>query len=823
MRKMTHTRHTIIRLLSVLLTATASIHATDTPADAPTDTPQDTSSYISAIENAPMHPAPLDNGQTILINFNNVNIIEYIRFVSRLSNRNFIFDDNDLNFNVTIVSEEPATIDDIMSALLQELRIHGLTMFEEGNNLIIHRNPKVNTISTFLGDEVQDYKDIKAEIVTQVFHLNTLDPEKTAEIIRPLVSEHSLIEILKESNSIILTDLTANVAKIAEMLKSIDAPNNGLVIGQYVSRLTDIDVLIPLAARIMLPISQTQPLTFVPQPNTNSIFIVSSPFLVERTISILQYLDQDQGATRILNLKDLKMGNVKINPRTGKEGQWLQEQGKWLYQPPLSAEQQGRASTPPTGTWTRDYNNNWHFTPGPNNGGLVPKGHWRQDKDGNWVYEFDQGENLGAEAGLTRGFQGLPTLPGGAEKKAQFFIYKLKYRKGISIAPIISQIADTLQQNEKGNEDLIAALRSVQWLEGANSLVFSGTPDSLTKVAELVKELDRPMRQVFIEMLILETTLADSLEYGVSWATRFGGGNTAGLQAFTSGNSTLIPALSTGGVSNLGQAIGNQQVLVPNPAGLAPDTGFDLGVIGQKITHCGQEFGSIGALIHALHDRQNTKVVSNPKILVEDNTPAEIFVGLNTPYRTQSLSNGIGNVITSNYEYRDVGTRLRVTPYIGNGDIISLEIQEEVSDLLQAPATTLGQADTSPGPTTSLNRTTTRVHIPDRFFLITSGFLQHKEYRERNQLPCLGGVPILGAAFSHKINADNKRNLMIFIRPIIIDNEEEVQEITRREQDIYDYKYCLKNYNEYEVSEAMDQFNIRKTLHPEDTYPCECE
>src|ERR1700733_3138114 len=69
--------------------------------------------------------------KTVLINFNNVSMIEYIRFISRITNRNFIFDESDLQFNVTIVSEEPATIDNIMTALLQELRIRDLSLIEE--------------------------------------------------------------------------------------------------------------------------------------------------------------------------------------------------------------------------------------------------------------------------------------------------------------------------------------------------------------------------------------------------------------------------------------------------------------------------------------------------------------------------------------------------------------------------------------------------------------------------------------------------------------------------------------------------------------------
>lgn len=760
-----------------------------------------------------------DDQKTVLINFNNVSMVEYIRFVSRISNRNFVFDENDLQFNVTIISEEPATIENIMTALLQELRIHDLQLIEDNNNLIIHRNPKVVGISQVVSEGLENTIPQDSDIVTQVFRLNTLDTERAVAVLRPLMSESAQIEPLKDTNQLIVTDLTANIAKVSQLLKSLDAPNSSLVIGQYVSRLTPIDTLIPLVQQIMLPISLDQTLTFVPQASTNSVFVVASPFLVERTISILEYLDQDQGATRIFNLKDLKFSGAARTPLRTLSGQWITNaQGDWMFRPEGAGGDQ-----PPTGSWSRDADGNWIFHRGEAGApGTGPRGRWVKDKDGNWVFQLDSQETYNPAA-LHREFQGRAQLPGGIQKPTQFFIYKLQYRKGDSVEPALRQVADTIQQNERGSEDLINTLRSVQWLATPNSLVFSGTPESLARAHLLVQDIDTPMRQVLIEMLILETTLEDSLNFGVSYATRFGGGNLSGSQSFFSGSSPLVAAIANTGLTGLGSVVGNQQVIVPNGTNLAQTSGFNIGVIGQKITHCGKEFGSLGALVRALHDRSRDKVVSNPKLLVEDNAPAELFVGINTPYRTQSISNDFGSVITSNFEYRDIGTRLKVTPYLGNSDIIALDIEEEVSTIIAGLITNADTASTSPGPTTRLNRTTTRVHIPDGYFLIISGMMQNEESRERNQIPCLGGVPLVGAAFSDKRNHDLRRNLMIFIRPKIIDTEEEIQTITKHQQDIYDYKNCLKNSDEYETSEALDLFNIRRTFHPEDVYECECD
>jgi type III secretion protein C len=777
--------------------------------------------------------APGDSERAVLINFNNVNIVEYIRFISRITNRNFVFDETDLQFNVTIISEEPTSIENVMAALLQELRIHDLNMFEEGNNLVIHKSPKVNAISKVIGSDLQSSTPKDTDIVTQVFSLNILDADKASLILRPLTSDTALIEVLKDTNSLIITDLKANLDKIQFLLKSIDAPNSGLVIGQYVSKLTPLDTLITLAQQIMQPISLDQPLTFVSHTATNSIFVISTSFLVERTVAILQYLDEDQGATRILNLKDLRLGAVPITPRAGLPpgtvpgaegmlrtpgGHWEQDaNGNWHFVPDVS----NQGNTPPTGHWVKDANGNWNFEPGANEPG-GPLGRWVKDQNGNWVYELS-GEEPFNPGELVRQAQGAARLPGGLEKKAKFSVFKLRYRKGDTIEKAIRQIADTIQQNERGNEDLVSTLRSVQWLETPNSLVFSGIEDSLDKAYYFVKELDTPMRQVFVEMLLLDTSINDSLTYGVTAITRFGGGNLAGGQSFYNGSSPLLGAFDTIGLNNLGGTLGTQVPLVPDPTNLFTQPGYTLGVIGQKITHCGTEFGSLGALISALHDRTKDKVIMNPKILIENNTPAEIFVGINTPYRTQSISNDRGSVLTSNFEYRDVGTTLKITPYLGHSDIITMDFEEEDSTIVSGLITNADTANTSPGPTTRINRTRTRFNIPNKYFLVISGMLQHEESRERSQIPCLGGIPLLGGAFSDKINTDTKRNLMIFIRPIIIDSEKEIQHITKHQQDVYEYKNCLEEYNLYEVDQALDFFNINKTLHPEDELECDCQ
>lgn len=765
--------------------------------------------------------------KTILINFNNVGVIEFIRFLSKISNKNFVFDEADLPFNVTIVSEEPTTIDNIMSALLQELRIHGLTFLEQGNNIVIHKNAGVNSITRVVADNITPAEGERpTEIVTQLFRLNTADPEKVAVILRPLLSERSLIEVFKDTNHIIITDIIANVHQAAQLIKSLDAPNNGLVIGQYVVRSGFIDSLIQLAQKIMQPISPDQTLIFVPHRAVNSIFIVSTPFLLDRTMGILQYLDQNQGITRVFDLKDLKFsgelgaaaaaaaaaaagkegalpgeaGGAPIPPPSElRQGKWeVDNRGHWVFRP-LQQPGVPISDQPPQGYWSVDDQGNWRFqsgSPPPSptgTTGLVgPEGNWVLDSQGIWVFQLAPGKSISPER-LVRPQFNTSDLPVGHIERTQFFIYKLRYRKGEQVQYALSRIATSLMQSGSNNVDLVAAIESVQWIEASNSLIFTGVGEALGKVQELILEIDIPLRQVFIEMLILQTTLDDSLNYGVNWGTRFGGGNTSGSQAFLSAGSVLPNALDTAEIGS-----------TPDASSLARTVGFSQGIIGQHLTHGGLHFNSIGALIKAIHDKTKTNIILNPKLLMEDNVPAEVFVGLNTAFPTQAIVNNNGNIVTQNFDFRDVGISVKITPLISDDGMVTLTILESVSSLAPSNPNT----GTVGGPTTNINRTSTKVHLPDGYFLIISGMMQDQNTLHRLQIPCLGGIPFIGAAFSDRAHTDTRNNLMIFLRPKIIDTEEDIDCITKREQDIFKYKNRTRSSWRYETYEALDYLNL---------------
>ena len=719
-------------------------------------------------------PTPFAKPKEISVNFNNVSMIEYLRFMSRISNKNFIFDDEDIQFNVTIISEEPTTIENLMSALLQELQIRDLSLIEQGNNIIIHKNARVRSPArVVVGGPEMDSSHL-SEMVTRVFRLNTLDPIKASEIIRPLLSDSALIEVLKDTNNLIITDLVANVNKISQLIQSLDAPNSGVNIGQYVVRNAFVTSLVELAGQILQPIAQGNPFTLVPHSASNSIFIVSNPFIVEKALAILQNLDMNEGRTKILSLESLR---------------------------PNPAEDEGdrRGSSP-------------SFRNGP--GAIDENGFPLRDQDAGGfepgiVEEhpfFDESRDFlpGSVGAPSRWAQEIPM---GHIERTLFFIYKLRYRKGDQIEVALRKIAMSLQMTGTTNADLITAINSAQWIESSNALIFTGAVHALDKIKELMLEVDVPMRQVFIEMLILDTSVTDSLAYSVDWISRFGGGNVTGEEGFRAPGGTNL----LGNITETLSLAANP--LYPVATGILSLGGFDAGVIGTHLTHNGTRFNSIGALVRAIHSDRKANILLNPKIITEDNNPAEIFVGGTDRYKTQSITNDLGVLVTNNFQFIDVGTTLRVTPLIGNNGIITLEIiQETTNPSPEANATPNQQnVDVNLVEVLTKTRTVTKIHVPNGFFVILSGMIHDNEIREYDRIPCLGGVPILGAFGKNQRTADIKRNLMLFIRPLILDTDEDMEDITKRQQDVYREKSKFRRSWNYEVDEGLNYLNIKPT------------
>lgn len=718
-----------------------------------------------------------------IINFSNVSITEILKYISRLTGKNFIYDPNELQFNITMISETPTNMEDLMAMVLQSLQIHGYLINEEENGFIIHANPAVKTIPELQPDK----RSIDGpQITTQVFALQNTSADKCAAIVQAMASDSALVATVSDSK-LIVTDISENIYRIEELIHKLDLGTNDVIIGQYVVVNSSPYALSTLIERIVTPLAANKTFVLVPHSGSNSIYIISSPYLVEKTLGIAQMVDLSRQKSGVLS-SEYKF-NPDLQEAALKRAFQEQEKGGLSKLDQLTREDIDRMSLE------------------EEQAELMKRGYTLEevlalppDITRTLLWQLIVTERDAKQKALSQKLElGEDTLPFGRTESTHFYIHKLQYRKSTDVATALRAIASsmlsvnatsdttssktTTPSPDLSQSDLVITLNSLQPLDDNNTIVFTGTRASISKVKELIAQIDLPVRQVFIEALVLDTTLTDSLNFGVEWGFKVIAKNFGAQMGFINpsppGSNFDTPFKSL--TINDMNVVSPVHITPPNTAGLSGSS------IGRKIKFHGKGFRSTGALINALQANDEVHIILNPKIVTEHNVPAEIFVGQQVPIKGQSIANATtgstSSIVATNYETKNVGISLKVTPLISSKETVTLIVEQKISTASAAQVAAQG-GTSAPPATINETRATTRVHLPSDHFLVLSGMIQESLETNKNQTPCLGGLPLIGSLFGNKLDSTNNRNIMIFIRPIIIDNETDIDEITKRQDQV---------------------------------------
>ena len=404
-----------------------------------------------------------------------------------------------------------------------------------------------------------------------------------------------------------------------------------------------------------------------------------------------------------------------------------------------------------------------------------------EQKDGDHKVSFNT-SNLTA-------FNSIPQLPG-LKEEYDFFVYKVQYHSGMELEQSLKKIAIDMRNQSNAPLKLVNAIQSLQWVKATNSLLCSGDPETLYSLRKLIDSLDTPLRQVFIEVLVIETDTKKGMDFGLQWSTGAQYQNRLGV-----GVGNFSPVHSTAG--SFASTVQSISPINP-PSGLAQlplNPGFNLGVIGDIIMHKGKSFLSLGTLVSALQTDGNSTIVLNQKIITQDNKNSTIFVGDNIPF-TGSVVQTVGQSqqLTANVEYRDIGVSLSITPRLGEDEIISLEIHQEITESLDQNV--MHMQNTANGIRTTKTNMSTHAHVPDQHFLIVSGMIRNAKSQHKTGVPCLGGLPVVGAMFSRTLKSDEKRNIVIFVRPYIIRSFEEYRKLTEKQEKIFESQITSQDFIE---------------------------
>ena len=289
---------------------------------------------------------------------------------------------------------------------------------------------------------------------------------------------------------------------------------------------------------------------------------------------------------------------------------------------------------------------------------------------------------------------------------------------------------------------------------GTNALVINAPERVRQDMLSVINQIDIPRLQVAVDAIIVELTQQKSAELGVTWAIG-NNGKAAGLTNFSG---------TTGGILQLGQAAGGGS---GNPAPNLIRDGLTMAV--GKIADNGLSWA---AVLDALAGDADTNIVSTPHIVTLDNEEAEIKVGQEVPFVTGQFTNtGATNGAVNPFQTiqrQQVGTRLKITPQINEGNGVKLTIEQETSSIAGGSS---GAVDL----VTNTRTITTSVFVNDGDVLVLGGLLDDQMRQNEQHVPGIGKVPGLGWLFRARKSEHDKSNLMVFIRPTILHNESDAR------------------------------------------------
>ena len=272
-----------------------------------------------------------------------------------------------------------------------------------------------------------------------------------------------------------------------------------------------------------------------------------------------------------------------------------------------------------------------------------------------------------------------------------------------------------------------------------NSLIFSANPDQYAQIVSLLQTLDRPARQALIEVTVAEVELTDNNELGVEWLFK---------------NLRLD---ATGITAGLG--------------------GLALNTAGFTFTWTGAN-PSRSVIVNALASNNRTTILSNPSVLARNGETATISVGQDVPIVTSQQSTLNSSAIANNpgvlqtIQYRNTGVLLKVTPIIHSGDVIDLDLSQEVSE---AQSTLTG---VNISPTFLTRKLETKLTLRNGATVLLGGLISNSGTSSDTGIPYAKDIPVLGQLFRKDQANHTKRELIMLITPYIINDDGDARAVT---------------------------------------------
>lgn len=275
-----------------------------------------------------------------------------------------------------------------------------------------------------------------------------------------------------------------------------------------------------------------------------------------------------------------------------------------------------------------------------------------------------------------------------------------------------------------------------------NQIVVIAPPSAFTAVESLIRQLDQPQPQVFIEVIIADVTLTKELQFGVEW-------NIMQEKAVIFGERFQTEA---------------ELKTAPTPP---PQQGIFYSVLSETFR----------ATLQALARDQKVRILATPHILTMANVQATIRIGQLFPVVTSFFPGTVGTPPQIDVEMQEIATTLQVTPHVNQAGYITMDISQTIDEL----GGTVQQAGfTQPIITTRVARTS--VMVKSGQTVVIGGIMRHRTQTVETGIPFLKDIPLIGALFRRTEKIKERTELMVFLTPYIIRQPEDLQLLMRRQE-----------------------------------------
>ncbi len=681
-------------------------------------------------------PAPgrADDGEggegMVQLDFQDVELSTVIETIARLTGKNFIYDDR-VRGRVTIVSPTRITVDQAYAVFESVLQVKGFTTVAGPGGaikVIPIREAKESSIETSQSADRPAFRD---RYITRLIPLQYIDAEAITNTLKPLVSKDASMVAYAPTNTIILTDSASNIRRILSILQSIDVETYREELAVIHVRYADAATLAQQLAEIYGAQVASAGATAAPRARSarrranQAAAGASDP----ATRNPPRILTDERTNSLIVLASRTRLADVRAFVE--------------------------RLDVPVTG-----------------------EGRIR-------VYYLKHADSEELAQTLNNLISGAPQAPAGGGPPG---------RAGAATPQALRAVVSELAEGITITADV-----------ATNSLVIQGSKEAYQTLVGVIEKLDIARAQVLVEALIMEVSVGNSEELGFNGIVRVFRDN----HSFTVGSLTdnkLNPSIFTpptavaptppddgdgdNGDGDNGNGTGDSLGDFIGDIAAAAANSFVAGATYNTVTadEDGNLNGSfIAGVIRASANLAGTNILSAPHILTSDNEEAEIKIGNNIPIVTSRVQSAAGQdtglATSQNIERRDIGVTLRVTPQITEGDSLRMEIFQEITDINLAASAVTGDPQ-EVGVSLSNRKVENTVVVYDGETVVIGGLLGDTYRDTVNKVPWLGDIPILGWAFKTTEKQLEKVNLLVFITPHIIRQQEELeyQTIRKREE-----------------------------------------